>query len=95
MAKAGSKFGHIDSASGECCSAGGVYSVSAAKQIVAASNGIGTATFSMLERELRDGLLAPVALTIPGLETGYSIITLRGHPDAGRTAFVESSPCCR
>lgn len=55
------------------------YSVAAAKQIVAASSGSGIATFSMMRGELHDRVLVPIALMIPGVETAYSIITLRGR----------------
>jgi DNA-binding transcriptional LysR family regulator len=79
MPEAGSGFGHIDSASGNLIPQVECYSVAAAKQIVAASNGIGAATFSMVKRELHAGVLVPIALMIPGLETAYSIITLRGR----------------
>jgi DNA-binding transcriptional LysR family regulator len=72
-------FGHIDSTSGNLIPQVECYSVAAAKQIVAASNGIGTATFSMVKRELHAGVLVPIALMVPGLETDYSIITLRGR----------------
>jgi DNA-binding transcriptional LysR family regulator len=79
MPEAGRGFGHIDSASGNLIPQVECYSVAAAKQIVAASNGIGTATLSMVKRELHAGVLVPIALMVPGLETDYSIIALRGR----------------
>jgi len=51
--------------------------VPAIRQIVAVTNGIGAATLSMIRKEIRDGELAPIAIVIPGFETGYSIITAR------------------
>jgi len=79
MAEAGGRFGHVDPLTSRFVPKVESYSVAANKQIVAVSNGIGAATFPMMWREIRDGVLAPIPLTIPGLESNYSIITLRGR----------------
>jgi DNA-binding transcriptional LysR family regulator len=78
MAEAG-KFGDVEPATGMLVPKVECYSVPATKQIVAVSNGLGAATLSMLRREIRDGELVPIALVIPGFETGYSIITSRNR----------------
>jgi DNA-binding transcriptional LysR family regulator len=89
MAEAG-RFGDVDPATGLLVPKLECYSVPATKQIVAISNGIGAATLSMMWREIRDGELAPIALVIPGFETGYSIITLQGRTlTPAVEAFVE------
>jgi len=89
MAEAG-KFGDVEPVTGMLVPKVECSSVPATKQIVAITNGIGAATLSMLWREIRDGELAPIGLTIPGFETGYSIITSRSRTltPAGE-AFVE------
>jgi DNA-binding transcriptional LysR family regulator len=78
LAEAG-KFGDMDPVGGFLIPKVECYSVPATKQIVAASNGLGAATLSMIWREIRDGELAPIALQIPGFETAYSIITSRSR----------------
>jgi DNA-binding transcriptional LysR family regulator len=89
MAEAG-KFGDIDPVTGLLLPKVECYSIAATKQIVAASNGIGAATLSMMWREIRDGELAPIALVIPGFETAYSIITSRSRTlSLAAQAFVE------
>jgi DNA-binding transcriptional LysR family regulator len=86
---AGGRFAHLDPVTGGLVPQVECYSIGVAKQIVAASDGIGAASFSMLSREIRDRELVPIALTIPGLETNYCIITLRGRtPTPAAQAFV-------
>lgn len=90
MAEPRGRFGFVDPITGDLVPKVECYSVPATKQIVAVSNGLGAATLSMIWREVRDGELAPIALTIPGFETGYSIVTLRGRtlsPEA--QAFID------
>jgi DNA-binding transcriptional LysR family regulator len=89
MAEMG-KFGDIEPGTGMLVPKVECYSISATKQIVAVSNGLGAATLSMMWKEIRDGELAPIALEIPGFATGYSTITLRGRMlTPAAQAFVE------
>ena len=76
MTQAG-RFGDLDPMTGMLVPKIECYSVPASRQIVAVTNGIGAATLSMIRKEIRDGELAPIAIVIPGFETGYSIITAR------------------
>lgn len=69
------KFGDFDPVTNLVVPKVECYSVPATKQTVAATNGLGAATLSMMWREIRDGELAPLALYIPGFETSYSIVT--------------------
>jgi hypothetical protein len=43
----------------------------------------------MVRDELHEGLLAAIPLTLPGMETAYSIITLRGRtPTPAVLAYI-------
>jgi DNA-binding transcriptional LysR family regulator len=89
MAEAAVHFGHIDPATGHLIPQVECYSVATAKRIVADSDGIGAATYSMVRDELHEGLLAAIPLTLPGMETAYSIITLRGRtPTPAVLAYI-------
>jgi DNA-binding transcriptional LysR family regulator len=86
---AGGRFAHLDPTTGSLVPQVECYSIAICKQIVAASDGIGAASFSMVSKEIHDRKLVPISLTIPGLQTNYSIVTLRGRtPTPAAQAFV-------
>jgi DNA-binding transcriptional LysR family regulator len=73
------RFGRMDREHGNLIPRVECSSVSTAKRIVAAGDGIGVGTLSMISNEIREGVLAPIPLKVPGLETAYSIFTLSGR----------------